>query len=116
MARSGHSLVMVIDKDLSDAMKAREVKVVQEIDKKRKEHAPKRFRFRRRLLMEAEVSYPEWVNSPFDTPKDPPPYHWDTNKYVRPMTPGHANFVFLLFGGKAERGEAVSESTRRDLY
>ena len=63
-----------------------------------------------------EVSFPEWVNSPYDTPSDAPPYHWDTNKYVRPMTPGHANFVFLLFGGKAERGEAVSESTRRDLY
>ena len=44
MARSGHSLVMVIDKDLSDAMKANAVKT-----DKQQEHAPP-FRFRRSQL------------------------------------------------------------------
>jgi len=94
-------------------MKKNEEKVAKDIDKERKKHITPT---RRRLLTAEEPPPPEWVNSPFDTASDPPPHTWDTNKYVRPMTPGHANFVFLLFGGKAERGEAVSESTRRDLY
>lgn len=104
-------MVVVMDKELQEAMEAAEKEVEGAVDKQRKESQGSR----RRLLMNTDPDL-EWLDDPYARGTITSKSTWERDDYVIPLKPGHANFVFLLFGGKAERGEAVSESTRRDLY